>query len=67
MKQTSEHIEKRKRFGADHYNWKGGRMHHGVVIKVDSPTIKETANTRVSFEGYTAWEPLIEVKDVKSK
>jgi len=26
-KQTTEHIERRKRFGTDHYAWKGGRMH----------------------------------------
>ena len=34
MKQTIEHIEKRKRFGADHYNWKGGRMHHSGYISI---------------------------------
>ena len=34
MKQTSEHIEKRKRFGADHYNWKGGRMHHSGYVSI---------------------------------
>jgi len=32
----------------------------GVVIKVDSPTVKATANTRFSFEGYGAFEPLVD-------
>lgn len=34
MKQTSEHIAKRKRFGSDHYNWKGGRMHHMGYVSI---------------------------------
>ena len=31
----------------------------GVVIKVDSPIVTATANTRVAFEGYSAYESLI--------
>ena len=30
-----------------------------VVIKVDSPIVTATANTRVAFEGYSAYESLI--------
>lgn len=34
MKQTNDHIAKRKRFSADHYNWKGGRMHHSGYVSI---------------------------------
>ena len=31
----------------------------GAAIKVDGPMVNATANTRFSFEGYSAFEPLI--------
>ena len=33
-KQTAEHIDKRKRFGADNANWRGGRMHHMGYVSI---------------------------------
>jgi len=33
-KQDPKHILKRKRFGTDHHNWKGGRMHHMGYISI---------------------------------